>query len=109
MAKYTPKPWRKYTECNIGSTIAGPSGKKSYDGDEGWRIVASYQACGDFQTYAEEEANAEANGNLICAVHDLLEACKMVASLRDGNAHTNIGEAIDACIAAVAKAEGGSE
>lgn len=73
--KFTPGPWRKAMGGNMGNVIEAQSGKNYGTGDDGFRHVASYQACGDnARKYHEEWGNASANGSLIAAAPELYEA-----------------------------------
>jgi hypothetical protein len=89
MEKATPRPWRLCTRGNLGSAIEVPSGKSYYDGDDGYRVIASYQECTDSGLYAVQESNRIANGELILrAVNSydrLLAFAQYVANLDPGN------------------------
>jgi hypothetical protein len=65
-AKATDGPWRK-SKGNIGNGIEGYCGKKSpiYEGDDGYRMVGTYQSCKATEKYSEEAENQKANGDLI--------------------------------------------
>lgn len=73
---HTPTPWRLCTTGNLGSAIEAPSGKAYYDGDDGYRIVCSYQECTASEMYVVQEANRRANGALI------VEAVNSYATLK---------------------------
>lgn len=115
-AKHTPGPWRHDTSGNLGNVVAGPSGKQLYEGDNGYRAVAIVQACTSSNLYSEEEANQQANINLIAAAPDLLAALRgaLPFLVNDASPGGCTGEfpdcdhcvAIRSARAAIAKAEG---
>jgi hypothetical protein len=86
---HTPGPWRVATKSNIGNMVEAESGN-------GYRCVATFQECGPSPRFDVQQANREANGRLIAAAPDLLEACKAVLAT---------GFERDFLRAAIAKAE----
>ena len=75
--KHTPGPWRLSTSSNIGNLVEGPTGQRLFDGDNGFRTVASFQSClPSGAKYDAEEANAAANGRLIALAPELAEALR---------------------------------
>lgn len=75
-AKHTPGPWRVTESRQMGNRIEGQSGRPLYEGDDGWRTVASFQDCCPSTDYEVVEGNAAANGLLIATAPELLAACK---------------------------------
>ena len=71
---FTPGPWRRRARANLANGIEGPTNRRHYEGDDGYRTVATYQDACDSDLYDEQEANREANGNLITAAPELYEA-----------------------------------
>lgn len=76
---FTPGPWR-HGSGNISNTIEAYSGRKVFDGDTGFRSVATYQACEATHQHKNEEANAAANARLIAAAPALLSEVKRLRS-----------------------------
>lgn len=76
MSGHTPTPWRLCTTGNLGSAIEAPSGKSYHEGDDGYRIVCSYQECTASPLYAVQEENRRANGAFI------VEAVNSYAALK---------------------------
>ena len=63
--KATLGPWRK-SKGNFDNGIEGQSGKSDfYIGDDGYRMLATYQHCESTGKRKEEEVNQAANGDLI--------------------------------------------
>jgi hypothetical protein len=83
--KWTPGPWRKKTNGNIGNSIEAQSGRQAHADDDGMRIVATYQECTASDQYAAQEENRAANGNLIAAAPELYEALEECASHAGGD------------------------
>lgn len=75
---FTPGPWRHSTTSNIGNLIEGPTGKKLYEGDDGFRGIATVQPCIASTFYADQEENCKANINLIAASPELYEALERI-------------------------------
>lgn len=73
-AKFTPGPWRHANSGNFGNIVEGPSGKKLYAGDSGYRAVATVQACCASEYADEQEANAAANIALVAAAPEMYDA-----------------------------------
>jgi hypothetical protein len=108
---WTPGPWRRATKGNMGNAIEADSGKRSYDGDTGFRVVAMFQACTDKRLASEEDANMEANGALIIAAPDLYEALASIKWRSDDKDNMEYAARItysqmDAIRAALGKARG---
>jgi len=114
--KHTPGPWRIATTGNYGNIIEAQSGRQNYDFDTGYRTVATFQACESTGRYKEEEENRIANGYLIAAAPELLEAlqaaieCGMVpkSSAAEGGAARHVKQlhVADQIRAAISKATG---
>jgi hypothetical protein len=103
MTKHTPGPWRIATSGNCGNTIEAQSGRTQYEFDTGYRAVAAFQSCESSGLYKNEEENRIANGNLIAAAPELLEAC---IAMRDAVGFKDQIEAQNMIEAAIAKATG---
>lgn len=105
---FTPGPWRRKKSANYGNAIEGKTTRRHFDGDEGWRIVATYQEACDSQIAADQDANWEANGNLIAAAPELYDALEdLVSDIEtDGGVDTSVWPILDAAKAALAKARG---
>ena len=98
---HTPGPWRIAEGGNLGNSVEGDSGKRHYDGDDGYRTVAMYQSCCSSERWADQEANARANAHLIAAAPDMLEALRAIdANSASGSSVGRIARA------AIAKARG---
>lgn len=107
---HTPGPWRLKTTGNMGNCVEGLSGRPVDEYDDGFRVVAMFQACTASTQYAEEDANAAANGRLIAAAPELLEALEVAAERECSSwCAESVGEHTKACKrnrAAIAKARG---
>lgn len=100
---YTPGPWR-LSQGNIGNAIEADSGRQLYEGDTGFRTVAMFQACTSAERFTDQEANRLANGMLIAAAPELLEALQSCAGVLS---HHGIASAtLQRALAAIAKATG---
>ena len=75
---HTPGPWR-LSPGSIGNLIEGQTRLKQFEGDSGYRTVASFQEAIDSDNYYERETNQKANGLLIAAAPDLLKALETLA------------------------------
>ncbi len=112
--KFTPGPWRICTDGNIANCVDGPSGQKFYERDDGFRAVATVEACTDTRNHHERAANMHANMALIAAAPELyaaLEAWHAWDEAEDDHGTTTIFERIEMLkkakalsIAALAKA-----
>lgn len=71
--KFTPGPWRR-AKGNFGNCIEADSGKRTWDGDTGFRPVAMFQECSNKVLASEQDENMEANGALIIAAPDMYAA-----------------------------------
>jgi hypothetical protein len=102
--KHTPGPWRFSTGIH-GNAIEAFSGRSYGEGDDGFRVVATYQECEPTDIYRNRVENAKANGHLIAAAPDMfaaLEDCR--EALRRAGADGEL-RVVDA---AIAKARGGA-
>lgn len=107
---WTPGPWRIRPNTNM---IYAPTGRCAYEGDDGYRPLATFQDA-TLSPYADDQnRNREANGHLIVAAPELYEA---LAVLADQHEAAIAGEGFDrehcdcpaltAAWAALAKARG---
>ncbi len=110
MAKHTPGPWRLSKRPTLGNGIEGPTSRRAYDNDDGYRIVAVAQTCGNFESADDEMANERANMHLIAAAPDMLHALVRVRArmqrYRQYDEEASI--VMDEVHAAIAKARGDS-
>ncbi len=83
---HTPGPWRHRAAGNLGNCIEADSGRRQFDGDDGFRTVAMFQACEPTGLASKEAQNAAANARLIAAAPELLAALDVMLSAFDGNA-----------------------
>ena len=104
--RHTPGPWRINNTGSIGNLIEGYSGKKLFDGDDGYRTIAIYQSCESTGLRNEELWNAKANARLIAAAPELLEALKLIANAE--NSALDLAYCKGIARAAIAKATGGA-
>jgi hypothetical protein len=117
--KWTKGPWRVATDSNIGNLVEGPSGHARFEFDDGYRAIATVQACGNFATLDDEEENRAANLDLIAtdpeiaeALAELLDASRECAEKADAPqdesdaAVDRLIEAENAAEAVLAKARG---
>jgi hypothetical protein len=74
LSAHTPGPWHHDLKGNFGNCVAGQSGKKLYEFDDGFRPIALVQHCTSSDLAAAQDANQAANIALIAAAPDLL-AC----------------------------------
>lgn len=109
---HTPLPWRIRKRGSVGGIIEALSGRVSYQGDEGWRVVATYQPCMRADaTLEEEDENAQANAELIVravnSYHDMLAALEGIAkTLETMDMDLRAISAHRVALAAIAKAKG---
>lgn len=73
-ASFTPGPWQIDTTGNIGNAIKAQSGKRTYEGDDGFRAVALFMDCCSSELAATQEENRLANARLIAAAPEMLAA-----------------------------------
>lgn len=106
--KHTPGPWRLKAGRNIGNTIEGYSGRRGFEGDDGYRTVALYQSCEPTGLRAEEVVNATANARLIAAAPEMLEALQEIVAAADGDWWEQLDATLEKSRAAIAKATGGA-
>lgn len=82
MPNHTPTPWRLKRRGNIANCIEARTDQQLFDGDDGWRTVASYQSTHTYGKWQDEEEEARANGELIInAVNTHGELLEMVEIL----------------------------
>lgn len=93
--KHTPGPWRINDTGSIGNLIEGYSGKKLFDGDDGYRTIAIYQSCESTGLRNEEVRNAEANARLIAAAPKMYALLAMRAKSGDNDAAKLLQEIYD--------------
>lgn len=99
---HTPLPWRLATRGNIGSLIEGYSGKHLYDGDDGFRAIASFQECCASEMYLDQQNNREANGALI--VRSVNSLPSLVKALEEIAAFPYIGAKAECQMMLIARA-----
>lgn len=108
VVRFTPGPWRMKMNGNIGNAIEGCAGRKSFEGDDGYRTLATYQDACDSGLYDEQEANRIANGRLIAAAPTMYAAlvhAEAVLSIVMPRSHMKeYLETLDEVRAALAKA-----
>jgi hypothetical protein len=115
--KWTPGPWRRKERSNLANGIEGKTSRHSHEGDDGYRTVATYQDACDSDLYDAQEANREANGNLITAAPELYtqledaratleEAAKILARHYPSVANNLVNQCAIRCGDALAKARG---
>lgn len=95
---HTPGPWTRVPQTKGGDLIAREFATGNQMNPKGLRLVAFMMARGD--SLPEDEANAR----LITAAPDLLAALRMTAEALAE--YTSTCEALDAGLAAIAKARG---
>jgi hypothetical protein len=102
--KHTPGPWRR-SGGNIGNLVEGPSGKRLFEGDDGYRGVATVQPCIDSDKFNEQDANLEANIAVVIAAPDMLQA---LIAVRDAFTSPtrwgDMADAMDPVLTVIAKA-----
>jgi hypothetical protein len=117
---HTPGPWRHSKKGNFGNLVEGPTGVSQYEGDDGFRAVATVQACTASPRASVLDANQAANIALVAAAPDLLEALRsaerswtkaceayeFVPGSYSFSAMTDCANARDTARAAIAKATG---
>jgi hypothetical protein len=104
---HTPGPWRiTTTNKQFSNSVEGYSGRKSHSGDDGFRTVATFQDCGPSRLDDESDANMLANGRLIAAAPDLLEACEEMLRASFASDPADIKSARKKANDAVAKTKG---
>ena len=102
MSKHTPGPWR--IECF--EVTAGPP--------DGFDPIWTCGCCGGY-AMAGDPLEAIANGRLIAAAPELLEACRLIVAYDESDPEdgmqmmANYVHALDAARAAIAKAEAKAE
>lgn len=105
--KWTPGPWRIRPNTNM---VYAPTGRNAYDGDDGYRPLATFQDA-TLSPYADDQnRNREANGHLIVAAPELYEALEQALPFVRAEWETT-GDPpdkaiLDRCEAALAKARG---
>lgn len=96
--KHAPEPWRMSSERrNISNTIEAQSGRALYEGDDGFRTVASYQP-----RDGRDDVECMANGERIVAC---VNACQGITTAAlDGGVVADLLAACEAALPAMRKA-----
>jgi hypothetical protein len=102
---HSPAPWT-VTVWEYPTTIAAPSRKELNIQNEDY-LLATLQCdfTGD-NTFTIPQGEAEANARLIAAAPALLAACELVQRAWVGDG-VEMASAVDACLLAIAQADGG--
>ena len=83
MSDHTKGKWR-FSTGNIGNAIEGYCGKTEFEGDDGYRTIAFYQASVQSSRGIDEQKNKVANGFLIKAAPEMYEALLRCAAILGG-------------------------